>query len=165
MTDSNPALAPEGVRVADTGAGRFQVEVQAAGVRFLADEPVSFGGLGSGPNPYDLLSAALGACTAMTLRLYAQRKAWPLTQVEVRVVHSRDAAQVRDLFTREIALQGALDEAQSRRLLEIADRCPVHRTLERGSLVQTRLAPAAEVEAAPVESSGQHMRDMDEVCA
>jgi uncharacterized OsmC-like protein/alpha-beta hydrolase superfamily lysophospholipase len=127
------------VVVRETGQGRFQQEVTVGTHRFLADEPVEVGGLDSGPGPYDLLLAGLGACTAMTLRLYAERKALPLERVTVRLNHSRiHAADCADCETKEgmldrieraITLRGALDAEQRRRLLEIADKCPVHRTL------------------------------------
>ena len=156
---SDPAGA---VRVAETGAGRYQVQVQAAGTSFLADEPMAFGGLGSGPNPYDLLGAALGSCTAMTLRLFANRKGWPLVRVAVTVVHARDGAAARDVFARDISLEGELDETQRVKLLEIAERCPVHRTLQHGADVTTRLvAPSPRRNDA---DAGRHMRDMDEAC-
>jgi putative redox protein len=127
------------VVVRETGGGRFQQEVTVGTHRFLADEPLEVGGLDSGPGPYDLLLAGLGACTAMTLRLYAERKALPLERVTVRLNHSRiHAADCEDCETKEgmldridraITLRGALDAEQRRRLLEIADKCPVHRTL------------------------------------
>jgi uncharacterized OsmC-like protein/alpha-beta hydrolase superfamily lysophospholipase len=127
------------VVVRETGGGRFQQEVTVGTHRFLADEPLEVGGLDSGPGPYDLLLAGLGACTAMTLRLYAERKALPLERVTVRLNHSRiHAADCADCETKEgmldridraITLRGALDAEQRRRLLEIADKCPVHRTL------------------------------------
>gem|GEM_PF-64465 len=127
------------VVVRETGQGRFQQEVTVGTHRFLADEPVEVGGLDSGPGPYDLLLAGLGACTAMTLRLYAERKALPLERVTVRLNHSRihatDCADCEtkegmlDRIDRAITLRGALDAEQRRRLLEIADKCPVHRTL------------------------------------
>jgi uncharacterized OsmC-like protein len=127
------------VVVRETGGGRFQQEVTVGTHRFLADEPLEVGGLDSGPGPYDLLLAGLGACTAMTLRLYAERKALPLERVTVRLDHSRiHAADCADCETKEgmldridraITLRGALDAEQRRRLLEIADKCPVHRTL------------------------------------
>ena len=127
------------VVVRETGEGRFQQEVTVGTHRFLADEPLEVGGLDSGPGPYDLLLAGLGACTAMTLRLYAERKALPLERVTVRLNHSRiHAADCADCETKEgmldridraITLRGALDAEQRRRLLEIADKCPVHRTL------------------------------------
>ena len=153
----------DAVRVVETGAGRFQVQVQAGGTGFLADEPVAFGGLGSGPNPYDLLGAALGSCTAMTLRLYAERKAWPLVRVRVGVTHRRDAAAGRDVFERDISLEGELDDAQKARLMQIAERCPVHQTLQHGAEVRTRLAAPSPPE--PGEDAGRHMRDMDRACA
>jgi len=127
------------VVVRETGQGRFQQEVTVGAHRFLADEPREAGGLDSGSGPYDLLLAGLGACTAMTLRLYAERKALPLERVTVRLNHSRiHAADCADCETKEgmldridraITLRGTLDAEQRRRLLEIADKCPVHRTL------------------------------------
>jgi len=127
------------VVVRETGEGRFQQEVTVGAHRFLADEPREVGGLDSGPGPYDLLLAGLGACTAMTLRLYAERKSLALERVTVRLNHSRiHAADCADCETKEgmldrieraITLRGTLDAEQRRRLLEIADKCPVHRTL------------------------------------
>jgi putative redox protein len=157
------AFQPEGVEVRETGAGRFQVEVEAAGTRFFADEPVAAGGLGAGPNPYELLSSALGACTAMTVRLYAERKGWPLTRVNVRVIHRRDSLKAKDRFAREIRLEGELSFDQRRRLLEIAERCPVHLTLERGSEVVTVLAEQPLAGHLDPEPMG-HMTDMVEAC-
>lgn len=155
------AAAQDGrVEVEETGEGRFQVEVRAGGARFLADEPPEVGGLGSGPTPYDLVSAGLGACTAMTVRLYAASKAWPLDRVKVRVGHAREADQsVPDVFSRELFLAGDLSDDQRAKLLEIADKCPVDRTLERGSRVRASLAPAL---LSPAESPAQHARDMQE---
>ena len=127
------------VTVRETRQGKFQQEVTAGKHRFLADEPTDVGGLDSGPGPYDLLLAGLGACTAMTLRLYAERKALPLERVSVALSHSRIHAAdcescetkegMLDRIDRAIALSGNLDAEQRRRLLEIADKCPVHRTL------------------------------------
>lgn len=155
---------PEHVEITETRAGRYQVAVSAGGAQFLADEPVALGGLGSGPNPYDILAAALGSCTAMTVRMYADRKAWPLNQVKVRVLHARSALDRRDRFAREIVLQGALDDQQRRRLLEIANRCPVHLTLERGADVITTLAERLDPDV-DRRDPGQHMRDMEAACA
>ena len=156
-----PLDTADTVRIAETGAGRFQVRVQAGGSSFLADEPVAFGGLGSGPNPYDLLGAALGSCTVMTLRLYAERKGWPLARVRAAVSHRREAG--RDVFEREVSLEGELDVAQLAKLMEIAGRCPVHQTLQRGAEVRTRLVPAPASRG--WDGSGEHMRDMDKACA
>ena len=128
-----------GVTVQETRAGRFQQEVRTGRHRFLADEPVDVGGLDSGPGPYDLVLAGLGACTSMTLRLYAERKAVPLDRVTVRLGHSRIHAVdcencetkegMIDRIDRVITLAGDLNEEQRIRLIEIADKCPVHRTL------------------------------------
>jgi putative redox protein len=154
---------PEEVVVEETGVGRFQVEARAGSATLLIDEPESVGGLGSGPNPYDLLAAALGACTAMTVRLYANQKAWPLTHARVSVVHHRATLQAKDVFERKITLEGDLDDAQRTRLLQIAERCPVHLTLSRGSDIQTSLTPPA---PPPTPSaSPQHKGGMDEAAA
>jgi putative redox protein len=153
---------PGEVVVEETGEGNFQVEVVAGGVRFLADEPVDVGGLGSGPTPYDLLCAALGACTAMTLRLYARHKKWPLERVRVSVGHARNKPeQPGDTFLRKIAIQGDLSIDQRARLIEIANRCPVHLSLERGAHVETREVQAMH-DMPGVESAGQHAQDMQD---
>lgn len=156
-------LEQEGVEIRETGAGGFQVEIRAGGAQFFGDEPLAAGGLGSGPTPYELLSSALGACTAMTVRLYAERKGWPLDNVFVRVVHRRESLQAKDRFAREIRLEGDLSFDQRRRLLEIAERCPVHQTLERGSEVVTVLAEQPLAGHLDPEPLG-HMEDMLEAC-
>ncbi|MBX7502703.1 alpha/beta fold hydrolase [Qipengyuania sp. YG27] len=134
---------PEQGVVVKTGHGKFGTEVHTHSHRFLADEPTSYGGDDSGPTPYDLLNAALGTCSAMTMKMYADRKGWPLEGVTVTVTHERDhkdecnhvaameeGRQMQALH-RRIELQGdALDEDQRARIIEIADKCPVHRTLE-----------------------------------
>jgi putative redox protein len=164
-TPQSPAAAPkpEAVHVEETHAGLYQVVIHAGGATFLGDEPQAAGGLGSGPNPYELLAAALGACTAMTVRSYAERKGWPLAHVSVRVAHVRATLEARDRFEREISFEGDLDAAQLARLEEIAKRCPVHRTLERGADVQTAIVPAGV--AALEASSGQHVHAMNEACS
>ena len=161
MTDRQ--TDPEAVTVAETGVGHFQVQVIAPGANFLADEPENAGGLGSGPNPYDLLAAALGACTTMTMRLYAERKGWPLERAMVRVVHARTGLGGRDRFAREIVLKGPLDRAQVARLLEIAGKCPVHRTLETGSEIVTVLSAPPPPESLALAGEA-HLRDMLEAC-
>jgi len=111
-----------------------------------ADEPLSVGGTDKGLSPYGFLSAGLGACTSLTIRLYARRKKWPLKRVRVDVTHDRVHAEDAetpgklDVFHRVIVLEGDLDAEQRQRLLEIADKCPVHRTLETRSTVVTELA-------------------------
>jgi putative redox protein len=159
------APAGEAVVVEETRLGRFQVEARIGSTALLIDEPVAAGGLGSGPNPFDLLSAALGSCTAMTIRLYAERKAWPLDHVRVRVSHHRGALAARDTFSREISLEGTLDDTQRARLMEIAQRCPVHLSLERGADVASTLAPRDAPLDEPTATAGEHMRTMEEACA
>jgi uncharacterized OsmC-like protein/alpha-beta hydrolase superfamily lysophospholipase len=128
-----------GVTVRETRMGRFQQEITAGRHRILADEPIEAGGLDSGFNPYGLLLAGLGACTSMTLRLYAERKALRLERVTVRLDHSRIHAAdcencetqegMLDRIDRAITLAGDLTQEERTRLLQIADKCPVHRTL------------------------------------
>jgi putative redox protein len=128
------------VLVRETGGGKFQQEILSGPHRFLADEPVKVGGLDSGPGPYDLLLAGLGACTSMTMRLYADHKKLPLERVSVRLSHDKIHAEdclncetkegMIDRIDRNITMEGPLDAEQRRRLLEIANKCPVHRTLE-----------------------------------
>jgi putative redox protein len=154
-----------GVVVEETGAGGFQLEVRAGRARFLVDEPPEVGGLGSGPTPYDLLSAGLAACTAITLRMYARRKGFPLQTVRVSAAHARDAsAAPADRFSREIALLGPLSGDQRARLLEIAERCPVHRTLTAGARVTTSAVdqPSADLAA---EKPIQHALDAQRACS
>jgi putative redox protein len=155
--------AGETLVVAETGRGRYQVEARAGDAAFLIDEPVASGGLGSGPNPYEVLSAALGACTTMTIRLYANRKGWPLTRVRTSVRHVRASLAAKDQFELDIVLEGALDDTQRARLMEIADRCPVHLTLARGSDVRAALLPST-TGMQPVEGPS-HMQCMEESCA
>lgn len=139
------------VVVAGTGFGKFQQAIEASGHRLFADEPEAAGGGNTGPNPYDLLLAGVGACTAMTIQLYAARKGWPLRQAEVRLRHDRDhrrdcetadeAGGRMERITRTVVLHGRLDDDQRARLLEMAGKCPVHRTLEQGARIETALAP------------------------
>jgi putative redox protein len=161
---ADPAAVGETVVVDETRLGRFQVEARIGSTAFLIDEPTAAGGLGSGPNPYDLLSAALGSCTAMTLRLYAERKAWPLSRVRVRAAHHRGALHARDTFSLDITLEGDLDETQRARLMEIAQHCPVHLTLERGADVAARLLPAEVELDGDAHTHGEHAKNMVEAC-
>ena len=153
------------VKVTETGAGKFQVEVEAGGTRLFADEPHHVGGLGSGPTPYELVSAGLGACTAMTLRLYSERKGLPLERASVAVRHGKTPdAMPADLFEREIALEGPLDDAQRDRLLAIAEKCPVHHTLEAGARVQTRLLELPASRERTPQVANEHYAEMEAVC-
>lgn len=120
------------VTVEETGAGAYTQNINASNHNLSADEPVEAGGLDTGPSPYDLLLSALGACTSMTVRMYANQKKWELKRVTVKLTHKKepDAAHKKtDIITRDITLEGNLGEAQRVRLLEIADKCPVHRAL------------------------------------
>ncbi|MCP4827068.1 MAG: OsmC family protein [Shimia sp.] len=145
-----PPGAPEGVvRVSEANPEGFLQDVNAGPFHHaLADEPLAYGGSNRGMTPYGFLSAGLGACTSMTIRMYARRKNWPLDHVWVDVCHDKvhaadaeaPAGHKVDQFRRKIHLEGALTQEQRARLLEIADRCPVHRTLEQSSEVVTQLA-------------------------
>ena len=138
MTEEEVELGT--VLVRETHGGKFQQEILSGPHRFLADEPVKLGGLDSGPGPYDLLLAGLGACTSMTIRLYADFKKIPLENVSVRLnhgkIHAKDCetcetkVSMVDHIDRAITLEGPLDAEQRQRLMEIADKCPVHRTLK-----------------------------------
>jgi uncharacterized OsmC-like protein len=129
-------------------AAGFAQEIQAARHRIVADEPASVGGTDTGPSPYDLLLAALGACTSMTVGMYARRKAWPLEEVAVHLRHSRihatDCAECEtnegmlDRIERDIHFTGPLTDEQRSKLLEIANKCPVHRTLTSEIDIETR---------------------------
>jgi putative redox protein len=147
--------AEEGVVLVEpTGEGRFQQRIHFGPHTVITDEPLGIGGLGSGPTPYDLLLGALGACTAMTLKLYGERKGWPLEGLKVRLrherVHAGDCADCEtqdghiEQITREIELDRELGQAEAARLLEIADKCPVHRTLHGEIKVRTRFGGAGE---------------------
>ncbi|HLI98182.1 MAG TPA: bifunctional alpha/beta hydrolase/OsmC family protein [Bradyrhizobium sp.] len=142
--------APRRVMVRETRNGTFQQTVTIGPHRLLADEPKAAGGGDTGPGPYDLLLAGLGACTSMTLRLYADRKSLPLERTTVTLTHSKIHAQdcaecetkegMLDQIERVIAMEGPLDAEQRRKLLEIADKCPVHRTLTSEIRILTRAA-------------------------
>jgi putative redox protein len=144
--DSGPIL------VTETGQGRYQQKVDAHGHRLMADEPRSGGGTDTGPTPYDFLAIALGACTSMTLRMYAEKKELKLDQISVEVdhtkVHASDCAECIeknrsrpriDRFERRIRIRGGVDDGMAADLLRIADLCPVHRTLEASSLIITQI--------------------------
>jgi putative redox protein len=150
-----PATADTGqsatdVTVQETRASRFQQKITVGSHTFLADEPVAAGGEDTGPGPYDFLLSGLGACTSMTMRLYAERKSLPLERTTVKLRHSRIYAQdcetcetnegMISRIDREITMEGALSDEQRKKLLEIADKCPVHRTLTSEISIVTREA-------------------------
>lgn len=146
-------VQPEDNRIyAVTGPSGFLTRIMANGHALIADEPKAVGGTDAGPSPYDYVVAGLGACTGITLRMYADRKGWPLKEITVRLghrkVHARDCQDCEssegkiDHIEREIELGGPLDDNQRSRLIEIANRCPVHRTLEDTVHVETSEATA-----------------------
>ena len=145
---SRDAAEPRTVTVHGKAAG-FAQEVSVGPHRLSADEPIAVGGTDTGPGPYDLLLAALGSCTSMTVALYARHKQWPLEAVTVRLRHSKihaaDCASCEtkegklDHIERDLELVGALSPEQRARLLDIANKCPVHRTLTSEIDIQTRL--------------------------
>lgn len=146
----------EGVLVAETGEGKFQNYVRSGDHRLLADEPTSVGGLDTGPSPYDYLGIALGACTSMTLRMYASFKKLDIGAVSVTVLHEKihavDCEECAeevvsmggkiDQFERRISIEGDVDPALHAKLLEIADKCPVHKTIEGKASVVTKIVAA-----------------------
>jgi putative redox protein len=143
---------PFEVVVREIGTG-FAQEIRAGRHTLRADEPVTAGGTDTGPDPYALLLAALGACTSMTLRMYANRKGWPLTGITVRLsqskIYAKDCEDCEtksdariDHIEREIELSGDLSAEQKARLIEIAEKCPVHRTFRGEKSIVTRLAGA-----------------------
>lgn len=156
MTPPPPADPPSEMPVTvRTGPGGYRSEIRADGHLLVADEPKGLGGGGTGPTPYALLLAGLGACTGMTVRMYADRKGWPLQEVVVRLRHGRnhgadcencEAADARlERVDREIELVGPLDAEQRARLLQIANQCPMHRTIGSGFRVETTLLEGAEI--------------------
>jgi uncharacterized OsmC-like protein/pimeloyl-ACP methyl ester carboxylesterase len=147
---ADPGEAPRNVVVRETRNSKFQQIISTGPHRLLADEPVAAGGEDSGPGPYDFLLASLGACTSMTMRMYADRKSLPLERVTVTLkhqkIHAEDCAECEtkagmlDQIDRVIAMEGALDAEQRSKLMEIADKCPVHRTLTSEIRILTRAA-------------------------
>jgi putative redox protein len=128
--------------VTETGASRYAVAIEVSGHRLTGDEPLDVGGGNTGPAPYDLLTAALGECTAMTIRWYAEQQKWPLEHVDVSMTHRKGgegaASQRQDVFTKTIRLTGPnLSPEQCAKLIEVAAKCPVQRTLEGTPLIRT----------------------------
>jgi putative redox protein len=148
------------VNAETSGEGQFQVRVQAGSHQLVMDEPIEVGGMGAGPNPFDLLCAALAGCTLMTLKLYAERKGWTLGDLSVRVTHQKGSADQRDRFDRVIDLGDVTDE-QRDRLLQIAQRCPVDLLLERGADVTITLA---ENDLPAAKDDYLHEQEIEELC-
>lgn len=148
MAEAKPVTA----EVVETLTGRFINSTRVGRHASTADEPVAAGGNDAGPSPYEFLLLALGSCTSMTLRMYAEHKKLPLRRVRVRLahqkIHAKDCADCPqtdvklDQITREIVLEGELTEEQRQKLLEIANKCPVHRTLTSQISIQSKLAPS-----------------------
>ena len=145
-----PKFSPGEVTVQETGEGKFTQMISVGGKHVLrADEPPSYGGTDTGPTPYDYLLSGLGACTTMTIRMYADRKKIPLKRASVTLkhekIHADDCAECEtkggkiDVIEREIGLEGNLSEEQRQSLLAIAEKCPVHRTLHSEVVVESRL--------------------------
>lgn len=144
-----PGLETKHEVVANLGAEGFTTQMKAGKHFFTVDEPEDFGGKDFGPSPYDLLSAALAACTSMTIQMYARRKKWPVENVETHVNHQKNHAEdcvncetgsaKIDVFEREILIRGDLDEKQKEKILQIADKCPVHKTLHNKVEISTEL--------------------------
>ena len=144
-----------------TGNGQFEARVQVGAHELIVDEPAERGGLGSGPNPYDLLCAALAACTLMTLELYAKRKGWTLDRLSVRVTHQKGSAEKRDRFDRTLEL-GTVTSEQRDALIKIAQRCPVDLLLERGADVTVTIA---EDGLGPARPDRLHALEVEELCS
>ena len=148
QSDHDEASTEGTVTVTEAGSGTYTQQITAGQHRLVADEPKPIGD-DAGPTPYDLLLAALGSCTSMTLRMYADRKGWPLERVRVTLrhsrIHARDCSDCEtsvgfvDQIDRDIELTGDLDDTQRQRLLYMADRCPVHQTLTSEVHVTTSL--------------------------
>jgi putative redox protein len=146
--NSHEAPGPRTIIVHGSAAG-FAQDIAIGQHRLAADEPLSVGGTDTAPNPYDLLLAALGSCTSMTVAMYARRKQWPLESVTVRLSHSKvhatdcaaseTKAGLLDHVHRDVELTGPLSDEQRARLLDIASKCPVHRTLESEIVIETHL--------------------------
>jgi putative redox protein len=151
---------PADVEATETGRGKFQLQIRTGKHMMFADEPTDMGGLDTGPSPFQLLGAALAACTTMTVRLYADKKGWRVKRIRTGVGHTREPDQTpRDRFDVRLAVEGDLDAEQHERLLEIAGKCPVHRALTEGA----RVTVMESVESAPAEPPEAHAEAMERV--
>jgi len=158
VTVDSVRAAEQGIVSVTGNAAGFAQVITVGSHQLTADEPTHLEGSDTGPTPYDLLLAALGSCTSMTVAMYARRKGWPLEAVTVRLRHAKihaadcEACEIKDsrldLIERELELTGVLSEEQRARLLDIANKCPVHRTLMSEIHVETRLAPGGSPQSA-----------------
>ena len=136
-------MTPSSLTVSENGLGRYQQSVRIGSHHLIADEPISAGGGDAGPAPYDYLLAALGSCTSMTLRMYAERKAIQLSAISVELTHEKidtESTGKIDHITRRITLTGELSPEQRQRMLEIANKCPVYRTLSGSIRIDSQLS-------------------------
>jgi putative redox protein len=168
VTAASPA-APAAVVARPEGEGRFATLIELPGGPILADEPASVGGGGNGPTPYQLLSAALAACTSMTLRLYTARQPGAVPAFRVEVEHALiPGTPPRDRFTRRILFAGALADDLRARLLDVAGKCPVHRTLSGGGSEIVTIAeapvPPPVPPLAPADAPSAHVEQMEQAC-
>ena len=129
------------VTVKERLGGIYTQDVLARGHHLYADEPEDLGSADLGPTPFEFVLAGLGSCTTITLRMYAERKKWPVTHIGVDVAYKKSGfgADMVSVFTRKITIEGDLDEAQLKRMMSIADKCPVHKMLEAQTEIQTEL--------------------------
>jgi len=151
----------ETIVLEETKYGAFQAKVRSGCATFFVDEPFGVGGLASGPTPYDLLSAAIGTCSLMTMRLFATKHKFPLDHVRIRITHLRNGLYARDRFIKHIQLIGALSERQRQTLAKISDCAPVQLTIARGSEVETILLSNYPLQDTATTRFG-HMRDLME---
>ena len=134
------------VTVTERPGGKYTLDVKNGRHHLFADEPLSFGSADIGPSPFEYLCASLGSCTAITLRMYAGRKNWEIENISVTVTHSlRKTAddETKNVFSRVLIVTGNLESAARDRLVEIANKCPVHKMLEHGNIIETTLGDAA----------------------
>jgi putative redox protein len=154
--------------VSETGIERMQLLGQVPGSAFLISGSRRTEGRGSGPTPYELLSASLAACTVMTIRVYADRKGFPLERVQAAVAYKRGSddqilPEARDRYDRVVLLAGPLDDEQRARILLLADQCPVSKTLGRGADITTTLSPAGSQNVSPAAT--EYLNDLEAVAA
>ncbi len=130
------------VTVTERPGGKYTLDVDNGRHHLYADEPLNFGSADLGPSPFEYLCASLGSCTAITLRMYAGRKKWDIDNISVTVTHSTrkiESGESKAVFTRVLNVSGDIDEAARGRLVEIANKCPVHKMLEHGNIIETLL--------------------------